>query len=201
MDENEQIDLDLDLKCQSGNGSGLGEAFGRDGQFFGQLYDRYFKKIYGFIYSRACHKQTAEDLTSRVFYKALENISRFDASRGKFSAWLFQIARNCLIDYYRTKHNTEDIESIWDLETGKSLETDTDTALAMEQLGRLLKDVNQQQREIVLMRLWDGLSYREIAEILQLGESNCKMTFSRALEKLQTQLILSLLFMLIVKIY
>ncbi len=189
MEFEEPSDESLVLKCQSGNG-----------QFFGQLYERYFKKIYSFIYSRTYQKQITQDLTSQVFYKALENLYSFNHSKGRFSTWVFQIARNCLIDFYRTRHQAEDIESVWDLASTASVERDADVALAFEKLGKYLQTLEKIPREILLMRLWDGLSYKEIAQILKLGESNCKMTFSRTLAKLQKELPLAALLIALVKI-
>ena len=69
---------------------------------FGRLYDLYIKKIYNFIYYKTHHQETAEDLVSIVFTKALKKINTFDNS-GTFSAWLYRIARNTVIDHYRTK--------------------------------------------------------------------------------------------------
>ncbi len=188
MDLETQSDESLVLQCQQGQG-----------QFFGQLYERYFEKIYNFIYYRTRHKQTAEDLTAQVFYKTLNSLLKFNAKKGKFSTWIFSIARNGLIDFYRTNHNTEDIENAWDLSSADNLEKSADTAAAMASLAKALQTLEKQQREVVLMRLWDGLSYKEIAEILNLGESNCKMIFRRTLEKLQKQTPTALLLLFLIK--
>ncbi len=181
-------ELELVLKCQGG-----------ELRFFGQLYNLYAQKIYGFIYYRTHHKQTAEDLTSQVFFKALDKISSFNHHKGKFSSWLYQIAKNSVIDFYRSNHNTEDIETVWDLASGDSPERDADVALSMQKLSKHLQALNKHQKEILIMRLWDGLSFKEIAEILNLGESNCKMTFARTLEKIRTDLPAALVLLFLIK--
>ena len=90
------------------------DCLGGDLKKFGGLYELYIDKIYKFIYFKTHHKETAEDLVSQTFFKALENIKGFDPSKGKFSSWLYRIARNCVIDYYRTKKAKIDIYDTWD---------------------------------------------------------------------------------------
>src|SRR6056297_2278284 len=70
---------------------------------FNWLYERYIKKIYNFIYYKTMHQETAEDLTSQTFIKALNKINSFDSEQGTFQAWLYKIARNTVIDHYRTQ--------------------------------------------------------------------------------------------------
>src|ERR1700690_2325323 len=78
---------------------------------FGDLYNLYFKKIYQFIYYRVGHKEVAEDLAEDVFLKAFTKISSINQS-GAFSGWLYQIARNQVIDYYRQKKLTVNLDEI-----------------------------------------------------------------------------------------
>jgi RNA polymerase sigma-70 factor (ECF subfamily) len=181
-------ELELVLKCQAG-----------ELRFFGELYELNAKKIFDFIYYRTRHKQTAEDLASQTFFKALDKLAGFSPKKGKFSSWLYQIAKNCVIDFYRSNHPTEDIESVWDLASGSSPERDAEMAIALEKLGGYLQNLSRQQREILLMRLWDGLSFKDIAEILNLGESNCKMILCRTLQKIQKDLPLVLILLLLIK--
>ena len=82
---------------------------------FGKLYDQHVKKIYEFIYFKTHHKETAEDLTSVTFMKALSNIESFDEKKASFKTWLYRIARNTVIDHYRMKRETADLEDAWDL--------------------------------------------------------------------------------------
>lgn len=170
---------------------------------FGKLYDAYVKKIYNFIYYRTHHQETAEDLTSQTFTRALESISRFDPGKGGLSAWLYRIARNLVIDHYRTFRPTVDIENVWDLSADSDLPRDIDTRDQLAKISDYLKTIDKQARDIVLMRVWDGLSYQEIAEIVGKSQAACKMTFSRTMQKLRAEsidlLILLLLYRIIVK--
>src|SRR3989339_379429 len=154
---------------------------------FGQLYDRYAEPIYRFIYYRTHHQPTAEDLTSSTFLKALEHFNNFDAGRGTFSAWLYRIARNTITDYYRTRKETVDIEDVWDLGTSTDLPRDLDLRHQLKQVSQYLALFPARDRDIILMRVWDELSYREISEIINCTEASCKMAFSRAIKKLRAQ--------------
>ncbi|RLC36365.1 hypothetical protein DRH27_05335 [Candidatus Falkowbacteria bacterium] len=159
---------------------------------FGSLYDRYIKKIYDFIYYKTHHKETAEDLCSQVFMKAISKIKGFNLDKGTFQAWIYAIARNTVIDYYRTKKNEIDIFDIWDLAVKENVERDIDTKIKLEKVVLYLKELKQKQRDIIIMRVWQGLGYREIAEILNKSEASCKMSYSRAINKLRQEMPLSL---------
>lgn len=156
-------------------------------EYFGALYDLYIRKIYNFTYFRTHHKETAEDLTAAIFSKALENFSQYQPQKGSFSSWLYRIAKNAIIDHYRTSKSHASLEDAWDVPAAANVERDADTALKLEKARQLLAKLAPQQRDIVTMRVWDGLSYREIAEILGLSEANAKMIFSRTLVKLNKE--------------
>ncbi|MBA7604560.1 RNA polymerase sigma factor YlaC [subsurface metagenome] len=158
---------------------------------FEKLYDSYFKKIYSFIYYRTGHKETAEDLTSQTFIKALEKIQGFNLGKGTFSAWIYCIARNKVIDHYRTRKSELDISEVWGL--GKDPSLDIETRDRIREVKNYLKKIKKEQREIVLMRVWDGLSYKEIAEITGKSETNCKMIFFRTIGKLKEEIVLLLI--------
>ena len=103
---------------------------------FGTLYDLYIKKIYNFVYYKTMHKETAEDLTSQTFFKALDNIQRFDETKGSFSSWLYRIARNTVIDYYRTKKTENNIEDVWDLSGDENIQSDMDTTQKLQEVSQ-----------------------------------------------------------------
>jgi RNA polymerase sigma-70 factor (ECF subfamily) len=162
---------------------------------FGLLYDRYADKIYRYVYYRMRHKEMAQDITAQVFFKALENIKNFNQSKGYFSAWLYRIAKNAMVDHYRVARAHYDIDDLWDLAGG---DNPSEEALMKERILKtkeLLKNLDAQQREIVIMRTWDDLSYREIAQITGKTEGNCKMIFSRAIAKLRERELVMLVLM------
>lgn len=164
---------------------------------FGEIFDAYHEKIYRFIYFRTHHKETAEDITSLVFTKALEKIQQFNPQKGSFNAWLYQIAKNGIIDHYRSRKETQNLEDAFDISAPVSLERDTDTALKLEEVKKYMQGLAPEQRNILIMRIWDGLSHKEIAAILNISESASKMAFSRLMAKLNKDLVPALLYLII----
>lgn len=181
-----EAEIDIIKACQSG-----------DLSQFSQLYDTYARKIYDFIYFRVQHRQSVEDLCSQTFFKALENIGKYRDNSGNFSAWLYKIARNVVIDYYRTKKNEADVADYFGLNDGSDLERDFDTREKLKSVEKYLQGLNPELREILIMRVWQDLSYKEIAAILNKSEASCKMKFSRAINKLRQEIPLSILISLL----
>jgi RNA polymerase sigma-70 factor (ECF subfamily) len=170
MQENDKNLIEL---CQKG-----------DSEAFGALYDRYIRTIYNFIYYKTFHKETAEDLASETFFKALKSIQSVDPGK-PFLSWLYKIAQNTVVDSYRAKRPTEDIDDFWDLSSGGDIEADTETALQVDVLREKFRELSSSERDIIIMRVWQDLSYKEIADIVGKSEASCKMTYSRALTKLR----------------
>lgn len=151
---------------------------------FDKLYEFYLSKIYGFVYNRIRHKQTAEDVTSTVFTKAVENISSFRGHNSGFASWLYGIARNAVIDQYRKQKPTVEIESAADVALDDDFTADVDKEFLTLEMKNYLSRLSPREREVILMRIWDDLSHREIAEILGISEGNSKVIYSRAISNL-----------------
>jgi len=173
---------DLIARCRAG-----------DSAAFGELYDLHVGKIYDFIYYKTHHRQTAEDLTSEAFLKALKGLNGFDPGRGSFSAWLYRIARNAVIDHYRARREHLNADDAWDLAAGSDAEADIDALMKMEKVREYLRRLKPGQRDVVIMRVWQEMSYREIADVIGKSEANCKMIFSRAVRELRQTMPLALL--------
>lgn len=152
---------------------------------FGLLYESFIRPIYNFIYYKTHHKETAEDLTSRVFIKAYGAIGTYDEAKGSFSSWLYQIARNSVIDHYRSVKPTLNVDDAWDLDGGDDVEKDVGIKIQLESIKTYLQALPSEQRDIVIMRVWEEMSYVEISEVVGKTEANCKMIFSRTLKKLR----------------
>jgi RNA polymerase sigma-70 factor (ECF subfamily) len=170
-------ELEIIKACQAGNFDG-----------FGALYEAYIRKIYDFIYYKTYHKETAEDIASAVFMKALENIGSYKPGKGSFSAWLYGIARHAVIDHYRRGKPEIPVEDIWDLAEPRDFTVDIDAKHQLKEVQTHLAKFKPAHREIMMLRLWQELSYREIAEIAGTSEANCKMIFSRTLGKLRAEM-------------
>jgi len=133
---------------------------------FSFLYDSYIKKIYGFIYFKVQSREVAQDITSATFLKALDKIKSYDPGKGKFSSWLYQIARNKVIDYYRAKKPHIPIEDAWDLKDDTNIQADLEIKMKLEKVKEYLQKLNPAQREIIILRLWTISNIREKMPLL-----------------------------------
>lgn len=165
-----------------------------DSQAFALIYDTFIKKIYDFIFYKTMHQQIAEDLTSQTFLKAWKNISQF--KDGNFSAWLYTIARNIVVDYYRSQKETLAVEDYWDLKSDNDVLKEVDDRLKIEKLHQGLARLKVSEREILMLRLWQDLPFKEIALILDKNEGAAKMSFARAMESLKKEMPVELFILL-----
>ena len=172
-----------------------------DREYFGVLYDKYIELIYNFIYYKTHHREITEDLTSITFTKALENLDKFKNKKGGFKPYLYRIARNNIIDYYRTKKIDLNIDDAWDIDSGQDIKIDTDIKLKVETVKKYLQKLTTDQRDIVIMRVWQQMSYSEIADIMGKTNSSCKMAFSRAISTLRKEMPLAILLYLLTIIW
>lgn len=166
------------------------QAQAGDPEAFGRLYDFYIKKIYDFIYYKTLHKDTAEDLTSEVFTKVWKNITQF--STGSFSAWLYTIARNSVVDYYRRQKDNVNLEDCWDLSDNEDFLGRIDDNLKVETIKQAMSELKSAERELIIMRLWLDLSFAEISEQTGRSEGAVKMSFGRALDKIRNKVPLAI---------
>ncbi len=151
---------------------------------FGRLYDKYIRTIYDFVYYKTCHKETAEDLTSQTFFKALKNMASVDSAK-PFASWLYKIAQNTVLDHYRTKRNNQDIDDIYDIADDTDIVSSLDIEEDSKHIKKYLEKLTPLERDIIIMRVWQELSYKEIAEIVGKSEASCKMSYSRSIKKLK----------------
>lgn len=161
---------------------------------FTDLYDQYVDPIYRFIFYKTHHRETTEDLTSQTFMKAMDKIGGFNPDKASFKTWLYTIARNTVIDHYRTVKESSPIEDAWDIGVHPDMDAETDAILELEKIKNAMQKLNPEQREVVMLRVWSDKSFREIAEITGKTEAACKMSFKRTVEKLGKNIALLPLF-------
>ncbi len=157
---------------------------------FGTLYDHYMPNIYRFIFFKIGTKHEAEDLTHQVFSQAWENMERYEPRGFPLSSWLYRIASNTVIDYYRTFKNNLQIENIPE-ETfahDPSFEKDFDDRLSIERIRKALKTLESDQQNVIIMKFVDQLSNKEIAKALEKTEGAIRVIQHRALKQLKNLL-------------
>jgi RNA polymerase sigma-70 factor, ECF subfamily len=169
------IDSDVIARAQKG-----------DAEQIAALYETYHVKIFRYLYYRVGDRQTAEDLTSEVFIRMLRFIGGFKTPGSSFQAWLFQIARNICNDYYRKQKSHQVVpleENIRD--ENLSVASAADRILNSEQLKQALNKLNEDQRDVIILRFIVDMSIAEAAQSLNKTEDSIKGLQRRALLSLK----------------
>lgn len=169
---------------------------------FSFLYERYIDAIYRFVYMKVFETPLAEDITSDIFFKVLNKINSYELDwKASFKTWIYTIAQNTVIDFYRTKKKSHDIEEI--IETA-SQENDfwqeIDNKDKLRKILAFLDTQSEKTKEIVVMRFWDDLSFKEISQITGESVDNCKKIVSRTLKKMDITYFLILLTLIFTKL-
>ncbi len=168
-----------------------------DLEAFDPLYRHFVQPLYGYVLRRTLQRELAEDLVSQSFMKALENIRQYSPRKGPFAAWIYGIARNAITDHFRSYRPHTEISDVWDLSSDEDVQLDAATRLDAEKIREALKILDPKKREIVLLRLWDGLSYKEIAALTGLTETNAKVRFCRTVAELRKTVPLAMVLLLL----
>jgi RNA polymerase sigma-70 factor (ECF subfamily) len=154
---------------------------------FAKLYDEFMPKVYRYIGYKVNNRQLTEDLTSIIFEKALDNFEKYSSDKAAFSTWIFSIARNTLIDYYRTnaKRQTESLDETFDIVSeDDSPNEELEKKEEREYLMKCLSDLTAEEQEIIRLKFAAEFNNRQIAKILGLSESNVGVKLFRSLKKL-----------------
>lgn len=158
---------------------------------FTYIFETYYKRVYNYIYYRVNCQHTAEDLTSEVFEKIILKINTYSKKKSPFEVWMFAIARNVVNDYFRSlkKHKLFSIDKFKELVSKeKNPEDMLVTAETNDKLFEALKILNKRERNIVALKFGANLKNTEIAEMLDITESNVAVILYRTMKKLKKRL-------------
>jgi RNA polymerase sigma-70 factor, ECF subfamily len=165
------------------------EAAQADLSKFEVLYELHFDHVYFFIISRVHDRTIAEDLTSEVFHKALANLPNYQWRGTPFSAWLFRIASNEIVDYFKRSDREQQPDELEHALAQPDLSsTDLDFIERRVHFFRLVEQLPEIQRRVVCERFVDERSIREIARRLSKTEGAIKQLQFRALRTLRAQI-------------
>lgn len=170
-----------------------------DKSFFWVLYDKYINEIYKFIYLKTTNVEISEDLTSETFISALQNISKFDIenTNSNFRAWIYKIAYNKVINYYKTKDREVEIPDDFDIVYFEDFSENIDNKDKLKDILSYLKTLSKNERSVIIYRIWYDLSFSEISEILGISLDNCKKISSRTMKKISANFLTFFLIFLI----
>jgi RNA polymerase sigma-70 factor (ECF subfamily) len=159
---------------------------------FAGLYEAYYDKIYRYVMFKTGDSLEAEDLTEEVFLRMLESIGSFKWQGYPFTSWLFRIAHNLVIDYYRKsgrqkKTSLDDAMRVVGTD-GVDIDRKLDVELSIKEVKDAMGGLTQLQQEVLSLRFAGGLSVAETAEAMCKKENAVKALQHAAIKKLRTLL-------------
>ncbi|HCR42104.1 TPA: hypothetical protein DIV45_01930 [Patescibacteria group bacterium] len=164
----------------------IAKASKGDHTAFGRIYDDWAEAIYKYVCLKTQDEAVADDITAEVFLKVWKKLVSFKPKpEAKFSTWLFAIARNAVIDYYRTTRQTipfENLPEIVDLEGGRDLFPE------QTQLQEKLEELKPEYKQVLVLRYVEDIPISRVAQIMKKKEGNVRALTHRALEELKDKL-------------
>lgn len=156
-------------------------------QAFGELYDYYFPKLYGYVLYMVNDHAEAEDIVSTTFEKAINYLPRYQNQGFRFGAWLFRIAKNLVYDRGKAKmtvslgdYMQEDVQT----EEG-DVEKQVTDQIQLEKLKECVERLKPAEREVMVLRYIEGYSIKEVCTITGRSEDSIKSSCKRSLSKIR----------------
>jgi RNA polymerase sigma-70 factor, ECF subfamily len=157
-----------------------------DQESFARLYDAYMERIYRYVFFRVHDTLTAEDITAQVFMKAWERLDTYKEERSPFLAWLYQVARNAVIDHQRIRKVVVAIEEVDPAQISFSEDIDEkiDRQTRLQEIRSALQVLTEEQQQVLLLKFANGLKTPEIARLLGKEQGAIRALQMRALQGL-----------------
>jgi len=168
----------------------LVDAAKQDPEQFRGLYNRYYERIFLYVWQRIDDKEVAHDVTSQVFLKAMQNLYKYEFKGVPFASWLYRIAKSEVYTVLRKLQvqRTVNIDSVGMGDMVSEMEEDP-YAEWMPVLSAAVAELEEDDLQLVEMRFFEKRPFKEIADILDITENNAKVRTYRILEKLKKILI------------
>ena len=154
------------------------------------LYEEYYDKIARYAYVRIGDRTEAEDLAGEVFLKALDSLESYQERGVPMQAWLFRIAHNLVVDHLRkaTKRKTVPIDTV-QVEADVDPMTAAEKNIELERVARAMGQLTREQREVLRLRFFGGLTSKEAGSILNKSDGSIREMQRAAIEKLRRLLV------------
>jgi RNA polymerase sigma-70 factor (ECF subfamily) len=165
-----------------------------DPQAFGALYERYVQKIYSYVYYRTGNAHDAEDLTAKVFQRALVSLDRYTSRGLPFSAWLYRIAHNLVANWHRDQGRRqmlplhEAARQDWQALRSEAPELAAETREEQERLLAAVRRLSPERQQLLVLKFVEHLSNAEIGQVLNRSEGAVKSLYHRTLLVLRDDL-------------
>jgi len=162
-----------------------------DRDAFGSLYERYIERIFNYVYYRTGNLHDAEDLTARVFQRAMSHIRNYTDRGVPFSAWLYRIAHNLVANWHRDRSRRQEIP-LDDLPVAAAKIDRPESSLVRSQeqevLLRLIRRLPAERQTLLILKFVENLSNAEIGQIMGRSEGAVKSLYHRTLLALRDEI-------------
>jgi RNA polymerase sigma-70 factor, ECF subfamily len=165
----------------------LNRARSGDTVAFGDLYQRHLTEIYRYIYYRVGDALDAEDLTETVFLKAWQALPRFYPQNTALAPWLYRIAHNTIIDFYRTSKLDQNLPSTLP-DHNPSPETQAEQNQQHVHMLQHLHHLEERLQQVLILRFLNDLTPQQVAQIMEITPAHVRVLQHRALKKMQSLL-------------
>lgn len=156
-----------------------------DKEAFAQIYDHFFDPIYRYVYFRTAPSEV-DDLVEVIFIKAWMNLEKYEKRDVNFSAWLFKIAHNAIIDHRRLHRPLFEVKEEIEDESEKAAPKElTEKSMLSKTIRSAVDELKEPYKQVVTLKFLIGLSNAEIAEIMNEREGNIRVIQFRALKELK----------------
>jgi RNA polymerase sigma-70 factor (ECF subfamily) len=169
----------------------LNRAIQGDHEAFGMLYEQYVERIFNYVYYRTGNQHDAEDLTARVFFRAMRRIPQYQERGLPVSAWLYRIAHNLVANWHRDRGRRPEISLDEGFASIPHSEHPEVTLLYLEEQDRLLKMIRElppERQQLIILKFVEHLSNAEIGQIMGKTEGAVKSLYHRTLLSLRVDM-------------
>lgn len=160
----------------------------QDEEAFAALYARYFDRVYRYVAFQLRNTQEAEDITADVFLRAYRAINGYRVRSAPFSAWLFRIARNRIIDHLRQRRPSVPLDVVFELSNESEPSDVIEVELAKAELSAAMTQLTESQRQVLALKFGGGMTNAEVAKIMGKSEGAIKALQHAGLVSLRRKL-------------
>ena len=168
----------------------LAELAGSDPEAFGELYQRHVRKIYNYIYYRTGNYHDAEDLTAKVFQRAMRHVAKFEDKGVPSTAWLYRIAHNLVANWHRDLSRRPVVPLDQHVAVSEMTEYPESEAVTLEETELLLTIVRQlppDRQQLLILKFVERMSNSEIGDVMGRSEGAVKSLYHRTLNALRAE--------------
>ncbi|MFQ5879563.1 MAG: RNA polymerase sigma factor [Dehalococcoidia bacterium] len=166
---------------------GLVERVKRERQAFSEVYQRYAPRIYSYIYQRTSSTVEAEELTAAVFLRALSHLDSYQPQGQSFGTWLFTIAHNLLVNWYRDRERRGPL-ALREVNGAEDMAAALATAEDVVTVQRAVASLPEERQQLIFLKYVEGLSNAEIGRVMGRSEGAVKSLLHRTLRALRKEI-------------